>query len=62
MSFGGAGKTVKTPPVPPPEAIPEVGEEPQDIARKKRYKGSRSETFLTGNLAPESSGKKTLLG
>lgn len=55
-------KPVTAPPVPPPEAIPEAGEEPKDIARRKRYRGGRQETFLTGELAPEIFGKKTLLG
>jgi len=54
-------KAVKPPPVPPPQAIPEVAEEAKDIARRRRPKG-RQETFLTGNLIPETTGKKKLLG
>ncbi len=51
---------VKAPPVPPPLAIPEVGEETEDIARRKRPRGRR-ETFLTGDLVPETE-KKRFLG
>lgn len=54
----GTPKVVKTPP--PPPAIPDVGEEPEDIARRKRPRGRR-ETFLTGDLIPET-GKKRVLG
>lgn len=53
-------KTVKAPPPPPPPAIPDVGEEVEDIARRKRPRGRR-ETFLTGDLVPET-GKKKVLG
>lgn len=53
-------KTVKPPPVPPPPAIPEVGVEVEEIARRKRPRGRR-ETFLTGALIPET-GKKEFLG
>lgn len=50
--FGGPPKA-PTPPKPkPPLAIPEVGEEAGDIARKRRPRGFR-ETFLTGDLIPE---------
>lgn len=60
--LGGGGKTVKPPPVPPPPAIPVVGEEVEDIARKKRPRG-RKETFLTGELVPaEQDLKKLRLG
>ena len=53
-------KTVKAPTPVPPAAIPDVGEEPEDIARRKRPRGRR-ETFLTGDLVPET-GKKKVLG
>ena len=56
----GRPKTVKAPPVSPPPAIPDVGEEPGVIARRKRPRGRR-ETFLTGDLVPET-GKKKVLG
>ncbi|KKK96720.1 hypothetical protein LCGC14_2659940 [marine sediment metagenome] len=50
--------------VPPPVAkappIPTVGEEVEDIARKRRPRG-RQETFLTGDLIPETA-KKRILG
>lgn len=52
-------KTVKAPPVPPPLAIPDVGEEVGDQARKKRPRGRR-ETFLTGDLTPETQKKRVL--
>lgn len=56
----GRPKVVKPPPPPPPPAIPDVGEEVEDIARRKRPRGRR-ETFLTGDLIPET-GKKRVLG
>jgi len=60
--FGGGGrsKPVQPPPVPPPEAIPDVAPETEEQARKKRPRGRR-ETFLTGDLVPET-GKKKVLG
>lgn len=54
-------KSVKAPPVPPPVAIPEVGEEVEDWARRQRPSGRRK-TFLTGDLVPEFTGKKRELG
>ncbi len=58
--FGGKPKVVK-PPIPtPPPPVPVVGEEVGDIARKKRPRG-REETFLTGDLVPDT-GKKKRLG
>ena len=51
-------KTVKAPIIPPPVAIPEVGEEAGEQARKKRR--GRKETFLTGELVPETTKKKVL--
>jgi hypothetical protein len=54
---------VKTPPVPPPAAIPEVGEETgeQAIKRARRRKGFES-TLMTGSLTPTATGRKTQLG
>jgi len=52
-------KTVKPPPPAPPLPVPEVGEEVGDIARRKRPRGRR-ETFLTGDLIPETEKKRTL--
>ncbi len=49
--FGGKPSVVEAPPLPAPVAIPEVGEEVGDIARRKRPRGRR-ETFLTGELIP----------
>jgi hypothetical protein len=57
--LNGGGKTVKPPPPPPPLPIPEVDIEVEDIARRRRPRGRR-ETFLTGALIPEVSGKGTL--
>lgn len=45
---------------PPPPATPDVGEEVEDIARRRRPRG-RKETFLTGDLVPIT-GKKKVLG
>ncbi len=53
-------KAVTAPPVPPPLAIPEVGEEVGEQARRKAPRGRR-ETFLTGDLIPETE-KKRFLG
>lgn len=53
-------KPVTAPPVPPPLAIPEVGEEVGEQARRKAPRGRR-ETFLTGDLIPETE-KKRFLG
>ncbi len=53
------GKPVKAPPVPPPPAIPEVGPEAGEQARRKQPRGRR-ETFLTGDLVPETEKKKVL--
>jgi len=57
--MGKGGKPVKTPPIAPPEAIPDVSPETEEQARKKRPRG-RQETFLTGDLAPETTKKKVL--
>ncbi len=53
-------KTVKAPPVPATPPIPTVGEEVGEQARRKRPRG-RQETFLTGDLIPQTA-KKTVLG
>jgi len=50
-------KVTKALPVSPPAAIPDVGEEPEEIARRKWPRGRR-ETFLTGDLIPMETGKK----
>ncbi len=44
-------KPVTAPKLPPPVAIPEVGPEAGDIARRRAPRGRR-ETFLTGDLIP----------
>ena len=55
--IGGKPKTVKTPPARAPLAVPQVGEEVETQARRKRPRGFR-ETFLTGDLVPETDKKK----
>ena len=57
-------KPVTAPPVPEPIPVPEVepSGEAGDEARKKRYRRGRRETFLTGALEPQTTGKKRLLG
>lgn len=59
--FGGTPKAPAPPKAKPPVAIPEVGGEVGDIAKKKRPRG-RQETFLTGELIPEFTDKKGFLG
>ncbi len=57
-------KVVTAPSVPPTPPIPTVGEEVEDIARRKRPRGFR-EQFLTGALEPSETfleGKKKKLG
>lgn len=58
--FGGGPSKPKFPAPEPPPAIPEVGEEVEDIARRRRPRGRR-EAWLTGELVPET-GKKRVLG
>lgn len=57
--FSKAQKIAKTPPVPPPLPIPQVGEEVGTQARRRRPRGRR-ETFLTGDLIPETEKKRVL--
>lgn len=57
--FGDSGKTVTAPKPKPPLAVPEVGEEVKDIARRKRPR-SRQEAVITGALVPEPTGKAIL--
>lgn len=54
-------RPVTAPALPPPAAIPDVGPEVGDIARRKRPRGRR-ETFLTGDLVPMNLGKAELFG
>jgi len=52
-------RVVTAPAVPPPPPIPEVDEEG---VRPRRRRRGRAETFITGELEPETLGKKRLLG
>lgn len=61
-------KTIKAPPVEEPEPAPtELATKTpelikQEEARKRRSRRGRRKTVITGELAPEVVGKKTLLG
>lgn len=62
LGIGGGGrrpKAIAPPPPTPPPAIPEVGEEVEDIARRRRPRGRR-ETFITGDLIPVTEKKRVL--
>jgi hypothetical protein len=62
-SLFSSPKSVKAPPVPEPELEPEVDEEVGDIEKRRaRRRRGRRQAILTGELVPESTGKKTLLG
>jgi len=55
-------KSVKAPPLPPPQAIPETAEESSDETMKRIQRASGfKKTILTGKLTPNT-GKKTVLG
>jgi len=57
------GKAPKPPPVPAPQAIPEVGKDTEDMAMKKaRAMSGYSKTIMQGALAPTNTGKRTTLG
>lgn len=58
--FGDGGGDIKPPPVKPTPPVPTVGEEVGEQAKKKRPRG-RQQTFITGDLVPQS-GKKKVLG
>ena len=52
----------KKPPIPAPQATPQVGKDTEDLAvKKQRRKSGYEKTLLTGGLSP-SAGKKTTLG
>jgi len=57
-------KRVTPPPVPEPEPVPELmpEEAKEEVARRRRGRGGRRKTIITGALEPETVGKKTLLG
>ena len=52
-------KTVRPPAAKPPLAVPDVGAEVGTQAKRRRPRGRR-ETFLTGDLIPETEDKKFL--
>ena len=52
-------KTVKPPTPAPTPPVPVVDENVEDIARRDRPRGRR-ETFLTGELTPETGRKRRL--
>ncbi len=53
-------KVVKAPPVPPTPPIPTVDEDEVGTQARKRRPRGRRETFLTGNLIPDTGLKKVL--
>ena len=57
------GKVPKPPPVPAPQAIPDVDKTvPEEAARRAKSMSSYSKTVMAGSLAPKSSGLRTTLG
>ena len=52
-------KALKPPAPAPPLAVPEVGEEVGERARRRQPRGRRA-TFLTGELVPDTGKKKEL--
>jgi hypothetical protein len=59
--FGG-GKSPKAPPIPPPVPVP-TSQSTSDLAMNEAQKRSGFlKTLVTGDLAPQSTGKKNLLG
>jgi len=62
-TFRFKGDSAKIPPPPAPAPIPVIANEVEDFAMKEeRNKSGFRKTFLTGNLTPKSTGKKTTLG
>lgn len=59
--LGGGSKTVKAPPVPKTPPVPTVDEDEVGTQARKRLPRGRRETFLTGDLVPDT-GLKKLLG
>ena len=56
-------KSISAPPIPAPQAIPEVQEATADEAMKKVRRASGfQKTILTGKLVPKQTGKNALLG
>lgn len=47
---------------PDPPPVPETGEDEEDYMQRQRKRRGRSKTILTGDLTPETIGRKTLLG
>ena len=55
--MGKGSGSVSPPPVAPPAAIPDKSPEAAEFARRKIPRG-RQDTFLTGNLVPDTGKKK----
>lgn len=64
LGIGGPKpKKVKPPPVPDPPPIPVVSDEAEGFGiQKLRKRSGARQTFITGNLTPKSTGRKTTLG
>jgi hypothetical protein len=45
-----------------PPAVPETGEDEEDYMQRQKRRKGRAKTIITGDLTPETLGKKTLLG
>jgi hypothetical protein len=60
---GSLPDEVKPPPVPAPAPVPVVQDKAEEFALKEEQsKSGFKSTFLTGNLTPRDTGKKTFLG
>ena len=62
--MGGVFKKAPEAPDPPaPAAIPDKTDDAEEFALKEeRRRSGSAKTFLTGNVAPKSTGRKTTLG
>jgi hypothetical protein len=61
--LGDTPEAIKAPAVPEPPPVPVVQDEAEEFAlREEKKKSGFQSTFLTGNLTPKSTGKKSLLG
>jgi len=56
-------KSVKAPPIPAPQAVPQENPESSDDAYRKMFRRSGyAKTTVTGPLTPMGTGKKAVLG